>query len=405
MKEIWILNHYASATSGRHYNFARLLNERGYSVKLFAASTVHGVGNNRIHGKDKKFTLDDESGVPCIYVRTRGYSGNGRARIVNMVDYAVRLMFVSREFDSVKPDVIYASSVHPLTWLSGYFLAKRYKARFVAETRDLWPETLVAMGQIERNSIPARVLYWLERFIYTRAERLVFTFPGGKDYVKSLGIETSKVTYINNGVDIQEFMKNKERYVFEDADLEDPHTFKVVYAGSMGQANALQYVVQAAEIIQSQGINDVKFLLFGDGYQRQELEDYAKQRGLSNIVFKGRLDKKFIPSVLDRANLNIISGQHIPLYKYGLSPNKMFEYFASGKPTISNIECCYDILEKYGCGVTVKGGSAEALARGVLDFYNMPEEIYNHFGENALVAAKDFDFRVLVDKLEAILLQ
>ena len=71
MKEIWILNHYASATSGRHYNFARLLNERGYSVKLFAASTVHGVGNNRIHGKDKKFTLDDESGVPCIYVRTR----------------------------------------------------------------------------------------------------------------------------------------------------------------------------------------------------------------------------------------------------------------------------------------------------------------------------------------------
>lgn len=404
MKNIWILNHYANADSGRHYNFARLLTQRRYSVKVFAASTSHSTGRNRIIGS-KRYIVDDQNDFPCVYVRTRDYYGNGRARIGSMIDYAGRLMSVSKNFDELKPDVIYASSVHPLTWLSGYFLAKRYGARFVAETRDLWPETLIAMGRMTSGSVPARMLYWLEKFIYKKADRLVFTFPGGIDYVENLGIDTSKVAYINNGVDVEEFNRNKERYVFQDADLDDPSTFKVIYAGSMGQANALRYVIEAAEIVQSQGFSEVKFLLFGDGYQRRELEDYAKQKELTNIIFRNRVEEKYVPSILSRAHLNVITGQHTSLYKYGLSPNKMFEYFASGKPTVSNIECGYDILKKYNCGITVQGGSADALAKGILDFYSMPKERYNYFGENALVAAQDFDFKVLVDKLETVLLK
>jgi glycosyltransferase involved in cell wall biosynthesis len=173
----------------------------------------------------------------------------------------------------------------------------------------------------------------------------------------------------------------------------------------MGQANALRYLVESAKIIQDKDIQNIKFILFGDGYQRQELEQFVKDNDLQNIMFKGRVEKKYIPNILSKSNLNVFTGKYIYLYKYGLSLNKMFDYFASGKPTVSNVECGYDMLEKYNCGITVQGGSPGALAEGILKFYNMPKEEYNMHCQNALRAAKDFDFKVLTDELEKTILE
>jgi glycosyltransferase involved in cell wall biosynthesis len=404
MKNIWILNHYANLGYGRHYKFAENLTVRGYNVKLFAASTIHNINKNRITNSEK-YIINQENGIQCIYIKATNYIGNGKARLKNMMDYTTRLITISKKFDSDKPDIILASSVHPLTWISGYLLSKRYDAKFIAETRDLWPETLIAMGQISRDSIPAKILYKLEKFIYKKADSLIFTLPGGKDYVESIGLDNSKARYINNGIDIKEFNENKEKNIYEDKDLNDKDTFKILYTGSMGQANELIYLIKSAEKIKGKRIDNIKFILFGDGYKRKELEQYAEEKGLDNVIFKGRVEKKYIPNILSKSNLNVILAQPIYLYNYGLSPNKMFDYFASGKPTVSNIECGYDMLEKYNCGITVKGGSAESLAEGILKFYYMPEQEYNIYCQNALNAAEDFDFKVLTDKLEDIILE
>jgi glycosyltransferase involved in cell wall biosynthesis len=173
----------------------------------------------------------------------------------------------------------------------------------------------------------------------------------------------------------------------------------------MGQSNELKYLIESAEKIIEYGMYNIKFILFGDGYQKEELERYVKSNNIDNVIFKGKVEKSYIPNILSKSDLNIFTGKHIYLYKYGLSLNKMFEYFASGKPTISNIECGYDLLEKYKCGITVKGGSAEAIADGVLKFYNMTKAEYNEYCENALKAAKDFDFNNLTDKLEKVLVE
>ena len=404
MKNIWILNHYAKIGSGRHYKFAENLTKRGYNVRLFAASSIHNSGGNRIN-TSRKYIVEKDNDISCIYIKARNYIGNGKQRILNMLDYTIGLISVSKKFDQEKPDIIFASSVHPLTWISGYLLSKRYKAKFIAETRDLWPETLVAMGQTTKNSIPAKILYKLEKFIYKKADKLIFTFPGGKDYVESIGLDNSKVRYINNGIDIEEFNYNKENYIYDDVDLDEEGVFKVLYTGSMGQANELSYLIRAAEKVEKRGIENIKFILFGDGYQREELEQYVKDNKINNIIFKGKVEKKYIPNILSKSDLNVFTGKHIYLYKYGLSLNKMFEYFGSGKPTLSNIECGYDIIEEYNCGITVKGGSAEALAEGILKFYNMPKEEYQKYCENARKAAEDFDFKVLTDKLEDIILE
>ncbi len=403
-KSIWILNHYASLGSDRHYKFAYNLTQRGYNVKLFAASTIHTTDKNRIIDS-RKYIVEEMEGVSCIYIKASNYMGNGKARVRNMLDYAIGLMSVSKKFDYKKPDVIYASSVHPLTWISGYLLAKRYNAKFIAETRDLWPETLVAMGQTTKNSISAKVLYKLEKFIYKKADKLIFTFPGGKDYVASIGLDNSKVRYINNGIDIGEFNYNKKHSIYDDIDLDDENVFRVLYTGSMGQANELSYLIKAAKQIKVAGIKDIKFILFGDGYQREELQQYVKDNKITNVIFKGAVDKSEIPNILSKSNLNVFTGKHIDLYKYGLSLNKMFEYFGSGRPTLSNIECGYDLLEEYNCGITVEGGLSEALVEGILKFYNMPKEEYQIYCRNALKAAEDFDFEILTDKLEKVMLE
>lgn len=404
MKNIWILNHYASEGTGRHYCFAKHLTVRGNIVKIFKASTLHNSNKNVIKD-NSKYVAEKIDEIEFISIKARNYFGNGKQRILNMVDFALGLLSVSKKFDDHKPNIIFASSVHPLTWLSGYFLSKRYKAKFIVETRDLWPETLVAMGQINKNGIPAKILYSLEKFIYKRADKLIFTFPGGKDYVQEIGLDNSNVRYINNGIDIDDFNFNKEKEIYVDDDLDNNTSFKILYTGSMGQANALNYLLEAAKIIRTNGINDIKIILFGDGYQRKELEEYSKVNGLTNVVFKGTVEKKYIPNILSKSNLNVFTGQSIYLYKYGLSLNKMFDYYASGKPTLSNIECGYDLLSEYDNGVTVDGGSAEALVEGILKFYNMPKEEYKTYCDNAIIASKDFDFKVLTDKLEEIILE
>lgn len=406
MKNIWILNNYVMPPQFgmRHYKFAEFLIKKGYKVRIFTSSAIHHSDKNLIKDS-RKYLYKEFNNVPFIFIKSRNYRGNNIKRILNMFDYTIGLLIVSKKFDFEKPDVIYASSPHPLTWLAGYKLAKKYNAKFIAETRDLWPETFVATGKIKKNNILTKILYKLEKFIYKKANKLIFTFPGGKDYVESLGLDSSKVEYINNGVDLEEFNRNKHQYEYKDKELDNDKNFKVVYTGSMGLTNYLDILIKAAKLIQEKGIENIQFILFGDGYHRKELEQYVKINNIKNVIFKGKVENKYIPNILSKSDLNVFPGKNINIYKYGISPNKLFEYFASGKPTLSSNECEYDIIKQYSCGITVKGGSAKALAEGILKFYNMSKEEYKIYCRNALKAAQDFDYKILTEKLEKVILE
>lgn len=414
-KKIWIMNHYATNMffnqGGRHHWFAENLRKKDYTPTIFCANTRHNVhSQGSVEIPSGKYTVKYTNDIPYVFVKTVNYSGNSIQRVKNMLFFYKNLFPSARGYakDHGKPDVIIASSVHPLTWLAGYKLAKRYDAKFVAETRDLWPETLVDMNIIKRNSVWAKLLYALEKFIYKKADRLIFTMEGGKEYVKDKGwdkeIALDKIYYINNGVDIEEFNKNKQKYLIKDKNLSDESTFKIIYTGSIGEPNMVIAIVEAVEYLKKLGILNIKFLIFGDGIHKEKLLKYSLKNNMDNLIFKGRVDKKYIPFILSKGNLNIIVGKDINLYKYGLSPNKIFDYFASGRPVLSNVECGYDLLEKYNCGITVKGDSPKALADGILKFYNMPKEEYNKYCQNALKASEDFDFKTLTDKLEEVIL-
>jgi len=162
-------------------------------------------------------------------------------------------------------------------------------------------------------------------------------------------------------------------------------------------------LVDTASYMQTHGNGNIKFLIYGDGDERERLEKRCKDENIKNIVFKGKIDKKFIPYVLSRADLNLIHIRQTDIMKYGCSFNKLFEYLASGKPILSDLLVGYDLLERYDCGVTLKEPTPEVISKEILKIFSLSKEKLDKMESNALEAAEDYDFKKLTEKLISII--
>jgi len=403
---IWFFNHYAVPPQyyplARPYHFARHLQKKGHKVTIFAASSVHLSEENLItnHSARKAQKID---GIRYVFLKARNYEGNGLQRILNFFDYTLRLFTQTKKFN--KPDVILATSVHPLTCAAGILLAKKYRCKCVVEIADLWPLTLVEYGAIKEKQLITKSLYALEHWIYKKADAIIFTMSGGKKYIADQGwdhdVDLNKISYINNGVDLDIYYDQEQKEKYPDSDLDDKNVFKVIYTGSMGKANAMYDILDAADRLKT--CKNIRFLLFGGGYLEQELKEYCTRKKIENVVFKGKVNKQYIPNILSKGNLNIMTGISDRISDYGLSMNKMFDYMASGKPTVSNIKTNFDILEINQCGVSVEPGDAEKLANAVYEFYKMSDTQYREYCTHAKEAVKKYDFKYLTNELEKII--
>ena len=400
MKKIWIINHYAEVPPygkyTRHFTFAKKLVQRGHSVEIFTASTVHNTNINYIENNQKVLDKIIE-GIPVHFIKARSYLGNTLGRIGNILDYFMGVMEVTKSYGA--PDIVYCSSPHPLNWIAAYRVAKRHHAQLIAETRDLWPETFVSMGKIGKYHPVALVLYAIEKFIYKRADTLIFTLQGGRDYLKERKIDREEVYYINNGIEVEEYQNNQLNHEYMDLDLDSDEYFKVIYTGALGQANQVKTILEAAKIVKDD-CPKMMFIIFGDGYQENELKSYAQENNLTNVRFKGKVEKKYIPSILSKSNLNIITGKALSIYRYGVSLNKIPEYLAAKKPILSNMKVGYDIITETEAGIVVSPENSSDLAKGLREFYNMDSLCYNEISTNASKALKMYDFEYLTDLLE-----
>lgn len=409
-KHVWILNHYAGGMyvdkGGRHYNFAKYLKQAGYEPAVFCAVSKHGKPEPyfEMGGLWEERTAE-AIGVPWVFVRARTYTGNGKQRVLNMLDFYRNVKKAAKEYAEKhgKPDIIYASSVHPLTLLAGIQLAKRFGVKCVCEVRDLWPESLVAYGLLKRGSLAAAALYAGEKWLYKKADAVIMTWPGGYDYIRERGwerqIPAGKVVHISNGVDLTVFAENRESRQIADADLDDRNKFHAVYAGSVRKVNDLRLLVDAAEILARRGNDRVRVLVWGDGDQREALESLAREKGLENIRFKGRVEKNAIPYILSRADVTILHNRRSKLDKYGQSQNKFFEYLAAGKPILMTYSVGYSVCRARNCGIELEEQTPEAVADALEQLSGLSEDDYQTYAKNAAAAAEEYDFRNLTQKL------
>ena len=401
---IWLINHYAVPPQyyplARPTNFAKHLMAMGHTVTVISASSVHNSNppkNLITDGAAYREEVDD--GVHHVYIRCCDCTGNGLKRICNMCEFAWKLPSVCKRLP--KPDAIVATSMPPMSCAMGIHLARKYKVRGVAEIADLWPESIVAYDIAGPKNPAVIALRWLEKWIYKKADAIVFTMEGAYDYIVEQGWEheilRSKVHYINNGVDLALFDYNKAHYTVSDPDLDDPDTFKVVYTGSIRHVNNLGLLLDAAKQVSDPR---VKFLIWGDGNEREALTRRVEDENITNVAFKGRVEKKYIPSIVSRADLNIAHNTPSPLFRFGISFNKLFDYLAAGKPVLSDFPCPYNPSVQCGAGISVDEPTPRAIADAIERLASLSDKEYRVMSGNARHAAEeDYNFAVLTQKL------
>lgn len=408
------MNHYATNMfedrAGRHYWFAEHLLSSGYKVSVFCATSFLN-GDREIDTRGRKFIIKKVNNIPFVFVKTIPSQGNGLARVRNWALFYKNLFPVTKilAWKYGKPDVIIASSVHPLTMVAGIQIAKRLKVPCICEVRDLWPEAIFQFGKSKEKSPVGRALIMGEHWIYKNADALIFTKEGDTDYLKEKrwtlaqggDIDLGKCHYINNGIDLTAHDERICSNQFDDEDLKDSSKFNVTYAGTIRPVNNVGNLLDTATILKTRpGYENVQFLIFGDGIQLPDLRKRVEEEHLDNVRLKGFVNRQYIPYILSKSSINMLNyAQDQYNWTRGNSSNKLFEYMASGKPIISTVHMGYSIINRYNCGVELDEDTPEALAEQIMRFHDMSEEEREKIGSNARKGAGDFDFNVLTDKL------
>ena len=396
--------------AGRHYWFADQLKKRGHEVTVFCANTYLN-GEYAIALEKEKFAIRELYDIPFVFVKTITSQGNGIDRIKNMGFFYKNLFPSTKAYAKKygKPDVIVASSVHPLTMIAGIQIGKKMQVPCICEIRDLWPEAIFQFGKAKENSLLGRALIRGEHWIYKKADALIFTKEGDTDYLKERGwttsqggdIDLNKCHYINNGVDIVACEERSRLMQMDDPDLNDDRKFNITYVGTIRPVNNVGNLLDTAKLIKAkEGYADVQFLIYGDGNELPNLQERVKNEKLDIVKLKGYVNRQYVPYILSKSSINMLNysqGQYN--WSRGNSSNKLFEYMASGKPIISTVHTGYSIIKKYNCGVELDEDTPEALAKEIIRFHDMDVAQRDEIGRNAKNGAKDFDFSVLTDKL------
>ena len=406
---IWILNHYAIPPSMgglvRHYYFSKYLQEKGHSVKIFTSGLIHNTQINMIQGSELYCErIIDE--IEYTFVRSKTYHGNGLDRMLNMLDFPFQMWKTMKVFiKKAPPDIIYTSS--PDLWVAFFALlfGKKYKRPVIMEVRDLWPESLIEYGTISRHNPVAWLLSRMEKWTYMKSNHLIFLMEGWREYFLKQGweqqIDLAKVSHISNGVDLEEYDYNRQNFQLKDLDLEDSSSFKVVYMGSIRLVNNLGTLIEAAKVLKQKELMNIKILIYGDGTEKDNLEKECQKHQL-NVIFKGRVEKKYIPYILSKADVNLVSVKKSDIGAYGCSWNKLFEYMASGNPIISNAPMAYDLIKRYELGIVDSFETPEAYADAIIKTSGMTQEEYTRISEQGRKVAEEFDYKKLTEKLNHI---
>lgn len=370
MKKIWIFNHYAIApgASGgtRHYDLGKELCRKGNQVRIFAASFNHQAKQESIRYFSSQYVQKEiHNGVQYVWIKTIPYQKNDWRRICNILSYTFRAFMECRRTEE-KPDIVIGSLMHPLAALLGYVVAKKKKCAFYFEERDLWPETLVHLGKFSRKNPIVWMLSQLEMFLYRKAERIIVLFDKAVDYVSNRGIDRGKVLYLPNGVDLSRYNYPHQEVPSELEELLNrlQNRLVAVYIGAHGVANNLDSILEAASLLQQddEWKDKLMFLFIGDGTEKNRLIKKANEARLSNVIFGPAIPKEWVPIVLERTHIALVSMLKADIYKWGFSLNKLYDYLAASLPVVIQCHLETTLIDQEGIGIKVSTSKEMAEA-------------------------------------------
>ena len=366
------LNHYAGSPAHgmeyRPYYLAREWVRAGHRVQMLAADFSHVRATQPAAGDE---AID---GIAYRWYPTPRYVGNGLGRVHNIWRFLAQVWRdtprLEREF---RPDVVIASSTYPMDIWVARRLARRAKAKLVFEVHDLWPLSPIELSGMHPRHPFALLCAWAEGTAYRDADAVVSMLPKVHDYMASRGLDLHKLCIVPNGISPDDWQGSAAALRDDVARAIDAAraTQRTVigYAGSMGLPNALDTLLDAAALLSGEPL---QIVMVGDGHERARLAQRIADEHLRNVTLLPPIPKAQIPSFLAALDIAYIGWQRVPIYRFGIAPNKLMDYMMAAVPVLHSVEAGNDPVAEAGCGLTVPPQSPQAVAEGLKRLAALP---------------------------------
>ncbi len=406
MKTIFIINQFANTPElpghTRQYELAKGLQKKGWHVEVFASDFNLSERVFRKLNQFQLFKLEFIKRINWFWIRVLPYKRNNFLRYLNIISFCLNLTLIliyrvikNRAKPKNKLIILASSPQLPATFFC-LIIARIFGVPFVSEVRDLWPQVLIDLGGKSPKSFLIRFLSLLEKTIYEYSNHIIVLAKGSIEYVKKRGAK--RVSFLPNGSDLEYFKYHKLNP--EKNGFSKKRPFTLMYYGSHGEANGLDKIIDAAKKLKNK---PVKFILIGDGPEKKFL--LKKSVNLENIVFLKTKSKKKMPKLISKCDAVIITLKDIPLFKYGVSPNKLYDAYAIGRPVISNIGGYIgEEITRHNIGFDDYSKNNNLLADSIIKLMNLSRKERVKMSERARkLAENNYSRKIILSKYDELL--
>lgn len=400
--KILFLSHYfppeVNAPATRTFEHCRRWVELGHEVTVVSCVPHHPMGKAYPGYRNKLIQTEYKDGIKAIKVLTYITANEGFIkRTWNYVFYMLMAIAISPFLP--KADIVISTSPQFFNGLAGYFVSRIKRCRWLLEIRDLWPESILAVGAI-KNPHVIRALEAIERFVYRKADHIVPVTYAFQRHIAARGGRADRITVIRNGVDLNFFEPCEKNSEFA-RQLGVEGKFVAAYVGTHGMAHGLDLLIEVAERLQAR--EDIVILLAGDGAERARLVAEVERRALRNIKLLGQLPKTEMPKLWSITDASLVVLKKLDLF-LTVIPSKIFESMAMRQPIILGVAGeSAEMVQESRAGIVIEPGNVEQLTKAILHLADSAA-LRQELGENgrAYVTA-NFDRKVLADRFEQLI--
>jgi len=382
MPRLWLINQFANTPElpghTRQFEVATALVSYGWHVEVFASDFNLIQRQYRRLRFPQLWRIERLAGICWTWLWVFPYSHNNWKRQLNMLSFCLHLVLrlgpavVLGRFTGRAPDLILASSPQLPAAFICLWISRLTGIPFVLEVRDLWPQVLIDQGGKSPSNSVVQFLAWMERLLYLHASIVVVLAKGAEPYVRDRG--ACHTAWLPNGPDLKLFAPRPLP--------PDRPVFTVIYAGAHGDANGLENVIAAARLLEQQQ-STARIRLVGDGPEKQALIQLASD--LETVSFEAPVPKRHIPDLMADADAILLSLRDVPIFRYGVSPNKLYDAYALGRPVITTVPGAINSeVEENRLGLTAPPCDPIALAGAIQHLIDTPRDERQAMAERAI---------------------